>query len=50
VAFETRDHGASVAPRVAALMAPLLGWTDHGVTMALAEYAREVERLFAIDP
>lgn len=50
VAFETRDHGASVAPRVAALMAPLLGWTDRGITSALAEYGEEMERLFAIDP
>ncbi|MDQ8153062.1 MAG: glycerol-3-phosphate dehydrogenase/oxidase [Gemmatimonadota bacterium] len=50
VAFETRDHGAAVAPRVAALMAPLLGWTDRGITLALAEYDAEIHRLFAIDP
>jgi glycerol-3-phosphate dehydrogenase len=50
LAFETRDHGASVAPRIAALMAPLLGWTDRGVERALAEYAAEIQRLFAIDP
>lgn len=50
VAFELRDHGLSVAPRVAALMAPLLGWTDRGMERALLEYEREVQRLFAIDP
>jgi len=50
LAFETRDHGLAVAPRVAALMAPLLGWTDRGIALALAEYASEVHRIFAIDP
>jgi glycerol-3-phosphate dehydrogenase len=50
VAFETRDHGMSVAPHVASLMAPLLGWTDRGATQAVAEYAAEVERIFAIEP
>jgi glycerol-3-phosphate dehydrogenase len=50
LAFETRDHGASVAPHVAELMAPALGWTDRGVEQALAEYALDVQRLFAIDP
>lgn len=49
VAFETRDHGASIAPRVATLMAPLLGWTDRGVEEALADYATEVARIFTID-
>jgi len=50
LAFEVRDQGLSVAPRIAALMAPLLGWTDRGVERALLEYEREVQRLFAIDP
>lgn len=49
VAFETRDHGRSLAPRVAALMAPLLGWTDRGITLALADYAADAARLFAIE-
>lgn len=49
LAFETRDHGLSVAPRVASLMAPLLGWTDRGAEQAVAEYAADVKRLFAID-
>ena len=50
LAFETRDHGRSVAPRVAALMAPRLGWTDRGAELAQAEYASEVSRIFAITP
>ena len=50
VAFEMRDQGRAVAPRVAALMAPLLGWTDRGMALALVDYEREVQRLFAIDP
>jgi len=50
IAFEVRDHGLSVASRVAALMAPLLGWTDRGVELALRDYEREVHRIFAIEP
>ncbi|MFI5311677.1 MAG: glycerol-3-phosphate dehydrogenase/oxidase [Gemmatimonadales bacterium] len=49
LAFETRDHGVSVAPRVAALLAPLLGWRDTDVARALADYGSEVARLFTID-
>jgi glycerol-3-phosphate dehydrogenase len=49
LAFETRDHGLAVAPRVAALMAPLLGWTDRGVELAVAEFRTTIERLFTID-
>ena len=49
LAFETRDHGLAVAPRVASLMAPLLGWTDRGVELAVAEYRTTIERIFTID-
>jgi glycerol-3-phosphate dehydrogenase len=49
LAFEVRDQGLAVAPRVAALMAPLLGWTDRGIEGALLDYASEVNRLFHID-
>jgi hypothetical protein len=38
-----------VAPRVAALMAPLLGWTDRGVALAAVEYRTTIERIFTID-
>ena len=50
LAFEVRDQGLAVAPRVAALMAPLLGWTDRGIESAVADYAREVQRIFTIEP
>ncbi|HEY3287858.1 MAG TPA: glycerol-3-phosphate dehydrogenase/oxidase [Gemmatimonadaceae bacterium] len=50
LAFETRDHGLATAPRVAALMAPRLGWTDRGIDLALADYAATAARIFTIDP
>jgi glycerol-3-phosphate dehydrogenase len=50
LAFEVRDNGVSVAPRVAALMAPMLGWTDRGTESAVADYAREARSIFAIEP
>jgi glycerol-3-phosphate dehydrogenase len=49
LAFETRDHGASVAPRVAELMARRLGWDASDVACALDDYRAEVARLFTID-
>jgi len=48
IAFETRDHGRSVARRAAAIMASRLGWTDRGAELALAEYEAEVNAMFAI--
>ena len=41
VAFETRDHGLTIAPRVA----ELVGWGPS----AVEDYRREVERLFRIE-
>ena len=38
VAFESRDHGMSVAQGVAALIAPLLGWDPEARDAAVAEY------------
>lgn len=49
LAFEMRDHGVSVAPRVARLMGALLGWTAAGIDAAVAEYGREVARIFAVN-
>lgn len=48
LAFETRDHGKSVAPRVATIVAPLLGWSDDAKSARLREYLRDVERMFTI--
>jgi glycerol-3-phosphate dehydrogenase len=49
LAFETRDHGVSVAPRVAELLAPRLGWSAGDTARELDDYRAEVERLFTID-
>jgi glycerol-3-phosphate dehydrogenase len=49
VAFETRDQGRTAARVAAGDMAPLLGWSAEEVERQLADYAREAERLFAID-
>ena len=50
LAFERKDHGRAVAPRVAALMGALLRWTDAGVRQAIDEYEAEVTRIFGITP
>ena len=49
LAFETRDHGAGVAPRVAELLAPRLGWTVTDMARQLDDYRAEAARLFTID-
>lgn len=46
VAFETHDHGASAAPAVARVAAPLLGWTEKRIESELAKYGREVAEIF----
>jgi glycerol-3-phosphate dehydrogenase len=48
LAFETRDHGAAAAERVAPRVAPLLGWDRDAVRRAIDDYAREAERIFSI--
>lgn len=50
VAFETRDLGRAAARVAASDMAPLLGWNPDTVERQLADYSRDVERLFGIDP
>jgi len=49
LAFETHDHGRAVAPRVAELLAPALGWDAARCAAMLAEYEREVEGMFGVD-
>jgi len=49
LAFETRDHGMSVAPIVAEAVAPTLGWDARAIGRALADYEREARRIFTID-
>ena len=48
LAFETRDHGLSVAHRAAEIVAPLLGWSGETKSARVREYERDVERMFAI--
>jgi glycerol-3-phosphate dehydrogenase len=48
LAFETRDHGASVALRAARIVGPLLGWNEETKSARVREYERDVERMFAI--
>ncbi|MEX2181460.1 MAG: glycerol-3-phosphate dehydrogenase/oxidase [Gemmatimonadaceae bacterium] len=50
MAFELRDQGRGLAPRVAGLMAKRLGWTEAGERAAVAEYERTVARIFSVDP
>ncbi len=45
IAFETRDHGISVAESVVERLAPMIGWNAHD---ELQSYRREVENLFGI--
>jgi glycerol-3-phosphate dehydrogenase len=50
IAFETRDHGRSQAPRVAAALGAEFGWDDARIAREVADYDREVSRLFTIEP
>lgn len=49
-AFRARDHAISLAAPAADVVAPLLGWTAELKAAAIADYARDVERIFAVDP
>jgi glycerol-3-phosphate dehydrogenase len=48
LAFETRDHGVSVAARAADVVASLLGWDDQTKSARVREFRQDVERMFAI--
>ena len=48
IAFETRDHGSSIALRAARIVSPLLGWSEETANARVREYERDVERMFAI--
>lgn len=48
LAFETRDHGKSVAPRAADIVAPLLGWNDQTKNARIREFEADIARMFAI--
>ena len=48
LAFETRDHGSSIALSAAQIVAPLLGWDEETKSARVREYERDIERMFAI--
>ena len=48
LAFETPDHGASIAARAADIVAPLLGWDDQTKSARVREFKQDVGRMFAI--
>jgi glycerol-3-phosphate dehydrogenase len=48
VAFETRDHGIAAAPAAARTVGPLLGWSAEDYEKQLADYRREVGRIFEV--
>lgn len=50
IAFETRDAGRAVAPRVAELLAPIRGWDAGERATAVAQYDADAERVFGVDP
>jgi glycerol-3-phosphate dehydrogenase len=51
LAFETRDHGTSAAPRAADIVAPLLGWDESTKRMRIREFEQDIARIFTIsDP
>jgi glycerol-3-phosphate dehydrogenase len=49
-AFRARDHAMSLAAPAAEVVAPLLGWSTELEKSAVADYARDISRLFTIDP
>ena len=48
--FETRDHGVDSAERVALAVASILGWSPADIAAQVNAYARDVSRIFGIDP
>jgi glycerol-3-phosphate dehydrogenase len=48
LSFETRDHGKSVAPRAADIVAPLLGWNDQTKSARIREFEADIARMFKI--
>jgi len=48
LAFETRDHGRSVAARAAEIVAPLLGWDEKTKSARVQQYQEDVGRIFAV--
>jgi glycerol-3-phosphate dehydrogenase len=50
IAFETRDHGLAIAPAVADVVAPLLGWDAVRQSSEVKRLQAEVDRIFDVEP
>jgi glycerol-3-phosphate dehydrogenase len=50
IAFETRDHGRAIAPAVAEVVAPLLGWDAARQAIELRRLREELDRIFDVEP
>jgi glycerol-3-phosphate dehydrogenase len=50
LAFETVDHGRSVAGSVANAVSPLLGWDEAARVREVNRFAEEARRIFDVDP
>ena len=50
LAFELRDQGRALAPRVAALMGTVHGWNAPRQAAEVERYAAEATRMFSVDP
>ncbi len=48
LAIEAADHGASVAPRVASIVGPTLGWDDDRQAAEVATYTASAEREYGV--
>lgn len=48
-AFETRDHGVSVAHRLAKELASTFNWDSAAQRRAVDDYTAEVKRIFSVD-
>jgi glycerol-3-phosphate dehydrogenase len=48
LAFETRDHGKSIAGRAAEIVAPLLDWDEQTKSARVREFEQDIGRMFAI--
>jgi glycerol-3-phosphate dehydrogenase len=49
IAFETEDHGRAAARRVAAMVAPVFGWSMSEIDRQLEGYGSEARRIFGVD-
>jgi glycerol-3-phosphate dehydrogenase len=49
LAFETADHGWSLAPAIADVVGPVLGWDAPARASELERFRGEISRIFEIE-